>query len=480
VASVVLIQPHASFAVGGCPTLGTQFDSLGLLALSAYLKAHGFPTRVLHMARAMAFGIRQRDVFDWIERQDPLFVGLSMNWLHLSVGAIEAATIIRARWPDTPIVIGGQHATLFAEEILCGHHDVIDAVAVGEGEETILEVAERLRSGEDLTGIAGLMTRKGDEVRFLPRTVTTEMSSLPLVSYEDVVPAGPPSQPTGLLAALDTSRGGCAHDCAYCLEACSVSSFGRSAPQHSDVERLVDQIRLFVDEGRDCITIQDQFFTHGDELLCSLIEMLHRRGIRLRHLSVFVSPGCYGEHVYDVLAGAPVDELVVAYGIETGSAKVAKNLGRYSEYEGIMDELGSVAEKTIQATSWWMTGLPGESREDIGLTKMMLRETMKLGVTPQSVSPLVLFPQTRLSRQREEFGIRPLLSSFEDFKRFSTTPNNQHGLYPELVTHESEVQSAEQTIRYTAEVKGCVMRNLSLLEGTAGGDPGFYWRHSFF
>jgi radical SAM superfamily enzyme YgiQ (UPF0313 family) len=100
-----------------------------------------------------------------------------------------------------------------------------------------------------------------------------------------------------------------------------------------------------------------------------------------------------------------------------------------------------------------MVGLPGEGPEDVALTRRRIIETMELGVYAKWVTPLILFPQTGLARDAEAFRIRPLLRTFDDFLRFSRVTRNAYGVYPELITHESEDQPAEDTLRYLVDLK---------------------------
>jgi hypothetical protein len=49
------------------------------------------------------------------------------------------------------------------------------------------------------------------------------------------------------------------------------------------------------------------------------------------------------------------------------------------------------------------------------------------------------------------------MKTFEDFSRFSRVPFSEEGDYPELVTHCSKIQSAEDTLRYNREIKNAFL-----------------------
>lgn len=483
--TVVLIQPHCSLGLRGEPVLRSEFDSIGLLALGSYLRAQGYRAETFHFARAFAIGSSPAELLGRIAELDPLLFGISINWLHLSEGALETAAWLRQRFPGRPVIVGGQHATFFAADIMTGHADLFDGVVVGEGEETLLEVADRVREGADLAGIAGLMTARDSELSFAPRRVTLELDSLPFISYEHFFPLPKPGGPDRVLAALDTTRGGCRKDCNYCLESRTLGTFGRERSCHYSIDRLVEQIEFYVRQGRDWVTVQDQFFTHGDAAMLELIERLNKANVHLKHLSFFLEPGSYCFETYDRLQDAPADELVLSFGIETGSPKVARNLKRFHDYGRIREELAHIATKPYVNSSWWMLGLPEEGPEDVELTRKLIVDSMRLGVHARWVTPLILFPQTELARDAERFKIRPLLRTFDDFRRFSTTPRNEYATYPELITHESDCQSAQDTLRYVVELKKVIEQTQPELESANRGKFEFttfarYRKASFF
>jgi hypothetical protein len=236
----------------------------------------------------------------------------------------------------------------------------------------------------------------------------------------------------------------------------------------------VEQIKYYIDQGRSWITIQDQFCTHGDGPVSEFLAELIRQNIRLDHLSIFLEPGCYSKEVYDLMEKLPVGELVISFGIETGAPKVARNLKRFHDYDRIYQELEYLSTKPFACSSWWMVGLPGEGRAEIELTKKMILDTMKMGILPQGVTPLILFPQTALAKAGPEFGIRQILNTFDDFKRFSLAVRNQYATYPELITHESDCQSVADTLAYVTEIKQLIETNYHLVEVKNKGKIGSY------
>lgn len=462
--TVVLIQPHCSFHLKGKPVLMTEHDAMGLLALCAYLRAKRFNVKIIHVPRALSLGHTIENIFGVIDQLNPLLFGISMNWLHMSQGAIEIAELLKKKFPAAPVVTGGSHASLFAGEIMAEYHDRFDGVVVGEGEETLHEAVERVQKREGLGGIPGLMINHDGELRYAPREVAVAVDMLPLYSYQHIWPEVPPKDPFRNLAALTTTRGGCTKNCNYCLESGTLGKSGRRKAVHYSTDRLLEQMELLVRERKPFIAIEDPISCHGDEFIMELMEKMLSSAIHLYHLSFFIEPNALSRQAYDMIEKAPAREIVLSFGMETGSEKVARNLNRTCRRSVVYDELEHVGRKKLFAMSWWMVGLPGETREDIDLTKSMIHETMKMGVYPQSVSPLILFPQTELARNHAQFGIRKLFNTFDDFRKFSVVPKNELGVYPELITHDSACQPLSDTVHYYREVKEFVVENTVMEE----------------
>ncbi|MEM7517403.1 MAG: cobalamin-dependent protein, partial [Planctomycetota bacterium] len=81
-----------------------------------------------------------------------------------------AATAVREKYPDLPIIWGGWFPSVTPEMWLDA--GIADAVAIGQGEITFEEVVEAVAAGDDLMNVPGLaLKRDGEIVKTLPRPV---------------------------------------------------------------------------------------------------------------------------------------------------------------------------------------------------------------------------------------------------------------------------------------------------------------------
>ena len=135
---------------------------------------------------------------------------------------VRAMEVAKLAAPHAFTVTGGQHFTALSEPSL-REYKVVDAIARGEGEETMLELAEAIESGRNLSGVRGLTFRHLDTViTNPPRPMLQNLDDLPMPGYhfvEEYLDAYHFKMMTGgkRYMILEGSRG-CNHACTFCSQ----------------------------------------------------------------------------------------------------------------------------------------------------------------------------------------------------------------------------------------------------------------------
>jgi len=144
------------------------FEYMGSMYISALLKKHGHNCRLLILSE-------HKDYLRQIIEYDPDIIGFStMTGPHKWV--LKVASEIKEN-VNKPIILGGPHPTFFPEII---HETSVDVVCLGEGEFTVLELADKLDKGEDLFRIQNLwFKRDGQIIKNDLRPLVKDLDELP-------------------------------------------------------------------------------------------------------------------------------------------------------------------------------------------------------------------------------------------------------------------------------------------------------------
>jgi len=419
----------------------------------AWLQEQGFAVEGIHIPLMFHKGVSADNVIESIVAKAPILVAIGLNWVHFSRGAIETARRLRILMPELPIIIGGQHAGLFADEIASANTDLIDGVIRGEAEVPLLRIAMALSNGEKIPiNVPGFHT---GHMAALPPEVIEDLDSLPVYSYRSLKP--PPLQPD--VAAISTARGACPYRCAWCIEPVVGRMQGRKRLRFHSADRIVDQIEALAEEGISRFTIQDNFFVGGDSKLVALADALKRRGVKPKHLNVFAHPDSFTADGISAFAGC-CDLGSLDYGIETGSPRVAAVNNRRLDPDEVVDRVATAVSLGVEPYSWWMAGLPGEDDDALSETKELIARTMDVGGIPRWVSPLILFPQTDIHLFPDRYGVRCRFESFADYAVFSEISLAEAVMFSEAITHETAEATRDEITAAAQQLRRYIVDNL--------------------
>lgn len=97
---------------------------------------------------------------------------------------MELIEIIRDRFPEVIIIIGGNHVTAVPENI---DNSIIDYIILGEGEIPFLELIEKLDSGSETSSIPDLATENSSTYQRSPFIKSLVELPFPLRTHSNPV-----------------------------------------------------------------------------------------------------------------------------------------------------------------------------------------------------------------------------------------------------------------------------------------------------
>ena len=298
---------------------------------------------------------------------------------------IAAAAAMKRERPETYVVLGGPGPTAGAREFLEAFPQ-LDAIVMGEGEETIQQWARAHgRAGDGPpTPIPGMVYRKdGRIVNGGPRERMLELSSAQRPAYHLL------DWKRYSAGRIITTRG-CPYHCSFCDVA---PLWGRKAV-YRDVASAVEEIILLRDlHGRTMVGIADDTFVLNRDRVRAFCELMIER-------RVGVQWGCFGrinlmtEDLVALMAEAGC--CAIFYGIDSGSPRILDRTFKELDSDSILPTLKMSAEyfECIEASFIW--GYPFETYEDFLLTLELAARASnlapKVNIQLHMLSPLPSSP----------------------------------------------------------------------------------------
>lgn len=330
-------------------------------------------------------------VLSHVNLQDYDTIGLSTmcSSFHHS---LNMARCIKALAPEIAIWMGGPHVSAMPEQVLNAFQEV-DAVFVGEGEATLLEVLARRARGEyGLQGIAGVYTR---EDSYTPRPAIENLDELPYISLaRDFLPTFSLAQPynTPKKIPLEASRG-CPGRCIYCS---TRLNWGKRVRRKSET-RLISEMRQLAE-----LTGMSQFMLIGDNFGSPRERLLHFCGTMAQEATDFV---WHCNIKMDRLRLADLDVLWegncrgIFVGIESASQDTLDRIRKDVDLERELQMVYRAIEMGFLIEASFIIGFPWETSKDISRTFRLHCDLLEHGVFRSQIWVLCPLPGTDLTKE---------------------------------------------------------------------------------
>jgi radical SAM superfamily enzyme YgiQ (UPF0313 family) len=362
---------------GGASDPYTSLLPVGLCYINALLKREGHSSRVANLS-----GRGWKGVEALLKTEKPAILGIS-QFTHNRMESLRLAALAKGLNPGCFVVLGGPHATSRAREVLLQEPSV-DAVVLGEGEETFLELANSVAEGmRSFAGIRGIAFRSGNEVVFTPsRGRIEDLDSLPLPAafLDDSIWVDLHNQ----LEFIVTSRG-CPFSCRFCS---SPSFWGRRVRFRSP-RSIVDEIRYIRDRyGLIYFSLRDDTFTLDRERALEFCTLLIRERVRILW-NCQTRANAVDEEMLMWMKRAGCE--CIQLGVESGSLKVLRELGKDITPEQVRGAALAARKAGMNLSVYLITGVPGETEEDLEETLRLIGD---IRASDGQVSPLAYYPGT--------------------------------------------------------------------------------------
>ena len=237
---------------------------LGVAYVASALEAAGHQVGIID---AIAERLDKDVVRRRIREFQPTLVGVTAMTPTFR-GALEAARLAKEEGVST--MMGGVHMALFARETLS--YDFVDYGVVGEGEETAVELVNRLDRGQPINDLQGLAYKENGQVKVNGSRLVQDLDRLPFPAFH-LLPMQRYASIIGLhpVSTIMGSRG-CPYRCGFCYKTPSDKKYRRRS-----VSSIVDEIDYLIKRYRikEVMFYDDLMPTHYATELCE--ELLTRQ-----------------------------------------------------------------------------------------------------------------------------------------------------------------------------------------------------------
>jgi len=407
---VLLINPpmwspaeHAAFS-SLCPPLG-----LGYLAAS--LLQHDFSARIVDLSvwknpsEELSTALR--------ECQSPKLVGITCVTQNYFV-ARKVARMVKQAYPNTFVVFGGPHVSYTAEEVLLNPDHNVDAVALFEGERTIVDLCDALRRrGPDLQCVAGLAFRDGDRMLVnQPRPAEKNLDSLPFPARH-LLPMAEYRRPGTLM-----SSRGCPQKCIFCISSTYEGNYRKRSAAN-----VVEELSLLRHTWNTKeIYIIDNVFTVDAQRVREICAQIVDRKLEIEFNCVSRADLVTAELMSLLhMAGCRRVEI----GVETGTQQFIDAFEKHITLEQVRRAAEVTIKAGIRPMFTFQVGSPFDTEAALMNTHRLAAELRAKGALT-FFSIMTPYPGTPLAIRAEELGIKIHAKDWAEYRTSNPVYDSRH------------------------------------------------------
>ncbi len=419
-AIATLIRPPSVVARYALTLNGTP--PLSLAYLAGGLTAAGHDVQVIDAVgealEAMHPGYRPDIVINGLSvaeivtriRPDTQFVGISCLFSHEWPVIRELIAAIARRLPLVPIVLGGEHASALPELCL-DEAPALQACALGEGEETVVELLDACLGKRALATVAGIVFRTHEgphrtdarrRILDVDRLPAPRWDLTPIERYLD----------GGFSFGVDRGRTmpllatrGCPYRCTFCSSPQMWTTRYTTRAPALVVDEIEDYVRRYRVEAVD---FYDLTAIIEREWILEFCRLLDERGLQI----IWQLPsGTRSEALDEPVLRAMYRSGCrnVSYAPESGSPQTLEAIKKKVKLDRMEASMRAAVKVGLNVKANILIGFPDEREQNLRETLRFIRRMARIGVHDVSVWTFSPYPGSELFEHLRTAGHFPRL-----------------------------------------------------------------------
>ena len=362
----------------------------------SWLEQHGYKPKVVD---SLALKQTHQEFYRFLELHKPDLLCMEISSFSME-NDLQIAKQAKKLLPKLKVIFMGLANEMEKEEFVCQHSEV-DYFLVGEYEDTLLELVQKIEKKEKFDSLLGctFMRDDGSFSGFQRRPLQPDINvypwpsrnQLPMLNYHDE--PGNISTPSVQMWA---SRG-CPFKCIFC--AWPQIMYGNNDYRTRDIVDLADEFEWLVKEwGFKSVYFDDDTFNVNKRRITAFCNELIRRGLSVPWAAMSRAD-LVDEKLLKVMRESGVQAL--KFGIESADQNAVDNMEKSLNLTKAVQNIRLTHNYGIKTHLSFMFGLPGESRESCEKTLQMAKD-----LNPESLQFTVAapFPGSKFMKHLEEKG----------------------------------------------------------------------------
>lgn len=338
---------------------------LGLLCLASVLREQGHKVKIFDH-NVENNGIKNCKIFH------PDLVGVSTFTGPMIRDALRLSEIFREL--NVPILWGGVHASLLPIQTVSDHR--VDMCVVGEGEETIVELADYLEKNRDISEVKGLVWKQSRNggvkiINNAPRPFIKNLDALPFPAWDLIDRHKYMDTSLGVetsslaLYSIQSSRG-CPYHCGFCYN----TVFNECKWRFKSAARVLEEINFLKEKYNiKRLNFKDDNFVVNKKRTIKICKNLYRENIDV-NFAIDCRVNLLSKELATYLKLGGCTRLF--FGVESGSPRILRFIKKGITPRQAVNAVNLCRKTGLITSASFVIGFPTETLRDIELTQRFI------------------------------------------------------------------------------------------------------------